>query len=316
MAVEALRRSDWGYKLIALALAFALWLYVTEERNPVADNVLNVPLETRAVPSDLVVAEKPTTVQVRVQGARQAVERLTPRDLQAFVNLSGAHAGANQRPVEVVLPSRVELVEVLPPQASVVLEQVTKTQLPVEVKLTGEPAPGYEVLAPLVRPQEVVVSGPRSWLEELAKGVVEVNIRGRTESLHLYLPVRLIERDGEEALPGPEVDPSAVEVFVPVAVAGVSKEVPVKVALEGDPAEGYKLGRIAVSPSTVRVYGAPEVLAGIKELVSRPVNISGARESLQVLLDFSPPEGLYLYPVAVAAVIEVLPDRNREPEAT
>ncbi|MGB9920275.1 MAG: CdaR family protein [Moorellales bacterium] len=314
--MEILRRSDWGYKLIALALAFALWLYVTEERNPVADNILDVPLETREVPANLVVADKPATVLVRVQGARQTVERLTARDVQAYVRLEGAYPGKNQRSVEVTLPSRVELVEVTPAQVSVVLEPVTKRQIPVEVRLKGEPAPGYEVLEPAVRPQEVVVSGPRSWLDQLAEGFVEADLKDRAGSLHLYLPVRLAEKTGEEARPGLTVDPPAVEVFVPVVASGASKEVPVKVALQGEPAPGYQLGRVAVTPSRLRVYGSPEVLAQVEELVSRPVDVTGAHRTLQLLLDFTPPEGLYLYPVSVTALIEVVPARNPRPGAT
>lgn len=307
MAVEVLKRGDWAYKLIAVVLAFALWLYVGEERNPVADNVLHVPLETRGLASNLVVAEKPAEVVIRVQGTRQLVGRLTARDVQAFVSLEGAQPGKNVRPVQVVLPARVELVEVTPAQVTVVVEEVSKRQLPVEVVVMGQPAPGYTRLRPVVRPQEVVVSGPRGWLDNLWKGFVEVNLAGREENFHAFLPVRLLEEGGREAKPGAIIEPATVEVFVPVVPAGPSKEVPVRVVLQGEPAAGYKVGKVVVTPQSVNVYGSREALAQIGYLASQPVDISGARQDVQAILDFTLPQGLFLEPVAVVAVIEIVP---------
>ncbi|MBC7347384.1 MAG: hypothetical protein H5U00_08015 [Clostridia bacterium] len=300
-------RQDWTYKVIAVVLSFALWLYVSEERHPVSDNVVHVPLETRGLAAGLVVAEKPAEVAVRVQGARQVVGRLTPRDLQAFVSLEGAQPGKSVRPVQVVLPPRVELVEVSPAQVTVVVEELSKRQLPLEVMVQGRPEPGYVALRPVVRPEEVVVSGPRGWLNGLAKAFVEANLEKRQGNFHAFLPVRLLEKGGKEVSPGTAVEPAAAEVFVPVVPTGPYKEVAVKVTLRGEPAPGYRVGRVAVNPATVRLYGSREMLAQVGFLSSQPVDIGGAREDVQALLDFSLPEGLYLEPVAVVAVIEILP---------
>lgn len=307
MAVEAVKRRDWAYKIIAVVLAFALWLYVGEERNPVADSVLNVPLEVRGLANGLVVADKPAEVTVRVQGTRQLVGRLTARDVQAYVSLEGAQPGKTVRPVRVVLPPRVELVEVAPAQVTLLVEEVSKRQLPVEVVVSGRPAPGYAWLRPVVRPAAVVVSGPQGWLDHLWKGFVEVNLAGREDNFHAYLPVRLLEEGGKEARLGALVEPAAVEVFVPVIPAGPSKEVPVRVALAGEPAAGYKVGQVAVAPPRVTVYGSREALAQISSLVSQPVDIQGARQDVQAVLEFSLPQGLFLEPVAVVAVIEIVP---------
>jgi YbbR domain-containing protein len=311
VAVEKLRRRDnLAYKLVSIALAFALWLYVSEERNPTGESVLEVPLEVREVPDELVVAEKPAEVVVRVQGAKQVVSRLTAREVQAFVSLGGAQPGKNVRTVQVALPSRVELVEVSPARVSVVVEEVSQRQLPVEVWVRGEPAPGYEALAPMVRPEEVVAYGPRNWLNRLSRGFVEVNVAARTGDFHGYMPVRLLERDGRETQPASSLNPASVEVFVPIVPVGSSKEVPVRVALEGEPAAGYKVGRVTVHPGMIRVYGSEEALARTAFVVSRPVDLTGARKTVRTSVDIVLPEGLRWDPVAVEAVVEIIPSKD------
>lgn len=300
-------RGNWAYKVISVALALGLWFFVTEEHSPVASNVINVPLETRNLSQGLVVAEKQSEVVVRVQGERERVNSLTSRDIRAFVSLQGARLGKNVQAVQVTLPPRVELVEVTPEQASLIVEEVQKKQLPVEVQIKGQPAAGFTALKPVLHPDAVVVSGAQSWLNRLGRAFVEAEVSGLRGNFHAYLPVRLADRNGYEESTGRGVDPLMVEVFIPVIPAGPSKEVPVKVTLEGNPADGVTIRRVTVNPATLRVYGSQDVLSQLTQLISLPVDISGLKQDIQMPLDFNPPAGVYIEPVAAMAQIEVNP---------
>lgn len=124
--------------------------------------------------------------------------------------------------------------------------------------------------------------------------LVDVRLRGPSSSLRRLAPGDLVAvLDVKSARPGRRLfhltpedvrAPFGVEVTqvnppaIPMTfeVAG-SREVPVKPAVEGDPAPGYVVGKITADPATVVVIGPQSNLSRLTEAMTEPVTIDGAR---------------------------------------
>ncbi len=115
--------SNWGLKLLALALSFMLWTTYTAP--PLAEVGYLVPLEFNNIPRELEISgEVPTQAHVRVRGRSALLRRLTPADLGITVDLSGRPAGETFIPLtpeQVATPYGASVVRLAPSQVRVLL---------------------------------------------------------------------------------------------------------------------------------------------------------------------------------------------------
>lgn len=301
-------RNDLGYKILAVLLALALWFYVNDEKNPRTESIFRVPLEMEDLPSGLVVADKPQEVEVRVQGRSQLLAQVSVRQIRATVDLSRATIGVNVEPVEVQLPAGLKLVTVTPSQVSISVDRITEKQFPVEVELKGRLPAGYRILAPLTQPEQVIVGGPETILNRINGVKVSVDVTGAEAPFRRSVPVTASDAEGRNLSDWLEISPATVEVLVPVVRDVPSRQVEVRVQLQGKPASGFRLEQVVVIPQEVVVLGPEGVLENLPYLVSDPVDISGISSDRVVALRFSLPPGVTLPSVQVQAVIRVAPE--------
>ncbi len=285
-------RSNNFYKILSIVLAFILWFYVNERQNPVAEHVINVPLEIQNLSTELVVSEKPDTVQVRFKGRHQVVEKTAPREFNAYVDLKKASVGNNLLPVSVNAPDTVELVEVYPDKVNIVVEKVSEIQIPLVVEQKGSTAPTYISLDPIVRPTKVSVSGPQHILEELGEAYVAVELQQQKTNYSEWLPVKVRNRKGEDVGQWVRIEPGVAHVFIPVIKDKPDKLLPLTVEITGKPAPGYQVERIIVEPASVAVYGPPELLDKYDQLQLGTVDVSGSRGNIAVEKELQLPQGL------------------------
>ena len=164
-----------GQKLLAMGLAFVLWLAIAGE--PIVERSLRVPLEFQNVPSDIeLVGEPPTTVEVRVRGASTALTRLAPGAVVAVLDLKEARPGRrlfHLEPEAVRAPFGIEVAHVLPVTIPVLLERTGARVVPVLPSVEGNPAPGYVLGRITSDPATVEVLGPESQLRRRGEAITE-----------------------------------------------------------------------------------------------------------------------------------------------
>ncbi|NLO89173.1 MAG: hypothetical protein GX088_02425 [Clostridia bacterium] len=262
------------YKLVAVFLALILWFNAWDQQNPVIEEVFNISLEVRNLPSQLVAVEGPGNIQIRVEGRKNVMEEITARDFQAYVDMNGAKMGEHEVGVEVSAPPGVYVVSVAPSKVILSVDERAQVQLPVKVEIEGSPAVGYKNLSPTVEPSEVIVSGPKSILKRVESAHVVVDIGGANENMVRILPV-VVRGESIDDKYQIMVSPSTAKVFVPVVREGLEKRVPVEVILTGAPAEGYTVERVVVQPREIRIFGPGDVLKNISRLSTYPVNVGG-----------------------------------------
>ena len=177
---------DWSLKLLSLAIAIVLWLVVTGQNEPVTAHV-NVQLNFIRPQALEISNDPPRTVDVMLTGSRNKLDDLTTLDLVATVDISDQRSGERvlrlADKAQIPLPQGVKVDAFQPSAIPVRLEPIVERQVPIEAKLEGKPADGYEVYS--VRPSKgsVMVRGPESHVIALQKVQTEsVWLSGHKES--------------------------------------------------------------------------------------------------------------------------------------
>jgi len=138
---------NWFAKLFSVVLATMLWITISGEAN--SEIGIIVPLEYRNVPHLLeITGDTTNSVEVRLRGPGTLIKAISPQDISATVDLGGIRPGEKivqltQRNVRV--PFGVDIVRVNPAQIRLNLERTLSKTIPVLVKISGEPLPGFKV---------------------------------------------------------------------------------------------------------------------------------------------------------------------------
>lgn len=118
---------NFGWKLLSLAFAAAIWLTVktvSSENTALKEAKLDrVPIRLVSSAADVRAFKvEPETVSVILRGRPEALERLTESDLRVFVDLTGADLDRDfRRRIEVAVPRGLTVFSVEPADAVVLV---------------------------------------------------------------------------------------------------------------------------------------------------------------------------------------------------
>jgi len=269
-------------RILSILVALLLWVYVTNEQNPVTDQTFSVPLVVQGTPRDYVVDGLPGTVSVRVRGTRIVIGTLQREDFSARVNLSNIQPGEQEVRVQLTAPPEVEVLQVSPTLVTVQADQIEEQNVPVNVVIRGTVADGMQAGEPMLEPAVATVRGPAGVLNEIRQLTVTVDVSGADETLTRQ--VRL-----DTGLEGVTVNPDRVTVTVPVTTLSV-QSLPIRLRLTGEPAAGYEVSGTTVRPQAVQVTARDNVLRATSAVNTMTIDVTGIsadveREVVLVLPD-------------------------------
>ena len=272
--------SEWaGRLLFSIALALALWGWVTTSRDPERTKTIpNVALAQPSLPDDLVITTELTPASMTVKGPRSAVEDLNASDLHPSLDLHGiAGPGTYAVKVDVPKPANIWSISTTPGTITIIVEVMTTKAFPVSPEITGSLGNQQQVDAFNPETSQVTVSGPQSLVNRIAKVVLPVDIGDKTgEFTNVYTP---IAKDANgETIAGLTITPGTINATVSVSTRG--KEIAVITQLSGSPASGFEIGDRRIIPDTVLVDGPADVLAKLITVNTDIVNISGATSDI------------------------------------
>ncbi len=162
--------ANFGWKILSLFLAVALWLIVVGGQELTTS--VAAPIEYRNIPRNLEIStDVPYRVHLEVQGPPGHLSPADLADTVVVLDLNSVNGPGEQTfditPRNVSLPATVMLSRAIPAQVRLNLERRVTRQVPVEVRLAGEPQPGYQVVRTEVIPQSVTVVGPESRVRQV-----------------------------------------------------------------------------------------------------------------------------------------------------
>ena len=253
--IVALAGSNLGLKALALIIAVGLWMAGHRD----TERAIEVPLEFRNIPSDLMVMDNRIDyVVLRVMGPRTSVSTLDADNVKLSLDLDGAKSGLLSYPLapgDFNVPRGVTVARITPPVIHLRLEPVAKRTLPVTVRLSGKPMSGYRIAQSTVQPENVAVQGPAEEVRRLASiETVPVDVEGHRDAIKRR--VRL-SNDGKPL----SITPDQVEVVITIDEEQASRAFePIEVH-----AKDFK-GAYNVSPKTVylRIAGPKNAVEKLK----------------------------------------------------
>jgi YbbR domain-containing protein len=288
-------RENTGLAALSVVLAFGLWIFVTDAENPEQTNVLPVDIPVRPVnvPAEVWVPEEmPTPVRVEVRVEENIFDSLTKDDFEATVDLEGLTVGDYRRPVEVrALTTRgnLRIVEILPEEIPVTLQQLVSKSVPVEIEIKGSPPPEFSLhpLDPEVN--NVKVAGPQNRVVEVTRAVGPIDIEGRTETFESAVRLEARDQLGNLVLEV-EVDPALIDVKIEIEQQSFSKALAVYPVVVGQQRQGYNIVGITVDPPVVTVFGPESFIDQAVAISTQPVDVGDATGDVvrTVSLDLPP----------------------------
>lgn len=193
-------------KILSVVAAIVLWMYVIGEVNPeIIQEIRNV--EVKLVNTEkltqtglLIMNQDYYSVNIKVRGRRSDINNTSPDDIHALADMRGFSEGVNSIPVEINLPSNLQLEEVNPLYIKVTIDEVVKRVKPVEVEFEGTTAKGYTYGKPKVSMDEIIVSGPKTYVESVDRIVATVNLNNSNTDISQSLPFRIVDSNNNEVL--------------------------------------------------------------------------------------------------------------------
>lgn len=183
---------NWTLKLISLALALMLWMFIMGERR--LEVGFTVPLELQNIPKHLMIAnEVPSLVDVRISGPRALLMKVSPNDISISVDLSDLQPGLTtfkRLEERLNLPSGLRVTRLSPSFIDIKLERIKEKKVPVKITLTGEPMAGYQVGSVKAMPDRVVIAGAESELKNVTEVTTDpIDLTGVNEGFSLIVPL-------------------------------------------------------------------------------------------------------------------------------
>ncbi len=319
--------------LLALFLGVVIWAVAINSENPLVVRTFpeSVSVDLENIPPGLVpLSGEGETVQLQVRAPKQWWDQVDRSSRQArmsrfraWVDLSGLSAGLHELEVHVEMAAQadreVRILAVTPERIPVRLDRIQEREMSVEVEVIDRSSvpTSYEIRTPMVEPAVVRVRGPRSRLDEIDRVVAQVEVNGARATVQVEAPIVLLDRQGKRVATGQrsvdvQVSPKQVVVTVPVQQRQGYRELIVRPVVVGEPAAGYWISDIDVTPQTISVVGLPAAVERLDPIVeTEPIDVTGLTagtltKDVEVLLpeDISPLQGNRL--VQVRIVVEAL----------
>ena len=158
------------------------------------DMTLTVPIEILNLPKQLVIYNQyQKEVEVTLRGPRTIMQEMRSRNLSLPVDLSKAEPdtvviSTDSLPLQ--LPSGIAVLRIQPASITLSIDQLIQRPIPVEAQIKGKIGPGYALKEITLSPDKILVSGPKSLLEQqttLKTAPIDLEGRTRPETIPVSL---------------------------------------------------------------------------------------------------------------------------------
>ncbi len=288
-----------GTAILALILGTIIWVNATYQTDRPREDFYptQIPIQVLNEPTDLVVVNEPVdSVRVRIRAFASSWDALTTSDFSVTVDWSKLDEGMHVVPVTVsVSDPTVTLVSVHPQAVYVRLERTDRQVHEVQVEVEGkEEVPlGYQAYDPVVEPRQVTLQGGSSQIARVAEVRGVVSVANQRNSIDRS--VELVARDESgQVIRGVQIVPASVRVQLAIERRENYREVAVRVRTRGQPARGYFVSSVNVTPATVTVVGPPAIIEAMGSLVDvkNDLDVTGATRLIAARMELDLPEGV------------------------
>ncbi len=292
---------DIGWKLLSLIIAVGLWFTVINTENPLESRSYTASIQLQNQESlfergYVVVNEDELTslrVTVKLRGQRLALDNLSKSStkVQAIVDLENVIYSYDGNPitvpVSIVIPSVVnnsfEILSKSIQSVSIDLQPYVNADFEIQPVVQYDAAGSQELINAVASPASVTAYGAKSIINSIASVKASVSVSDLTDDTVLTAAPVAYDADGNELK---NVTFSVNEISVKVSMDDM-KDVQLTSGVDGEPAEGYGISGIYISPDNIDVAGSEGSLKNFKEIELPTINVSGATSNVVKQFDLS-----------------------------
>lgn len=292
------KMSDVSIKISAVIIALFLWAFVMSDVNPeISRNIRNVPVSYTNV-SDLerkglvIMEPQEISIDVRITGKKSDVDNFDENNIVAQVDLSGYSEGqVRVRPTVGIVgrETSVQISDHQPREILFTFDRMIQREYSVRVITTGELGENYLLDDIDTSTSNIIVSGPRTWMNEVHEVLAYVDLNGRTSTATTNVAVTVVDDEGNEVR-GVEKSPNMINLEIPILR---TQTVPIELQTTGELPENFSVENLQVNPSQVAVKGDHRVVA-LNKINTEEININRLLEDTSLEVDLILPEGVEL----------------------
>ena len=281
----------WLPKLLCLIAACAFWVYVMNEQNPMVENTYTVPVEIRNLDRSLVAVNVPSKVKAKVRMPRSDMVYMRSDNIKAYVDLTNMTDGEfpNTR-IHISVPGDESVISVTPEYFDLVVDTYAVKTLPASVEVFGSPDANFSVESKMATPDTITIAGSSSRIAEANRAVISVNVAGKDKNFVEFDSVNVLDANGN-TVTGLDVMPSQVKVNVHMKELTKLGNLPMKVETTGEPAKGYKVGKITINPPVATLTAPISYFEKNQALELPAIDVTGESDTVRKMVDVPVPEG-------------------------
>lgn len=318
-------KQDLGLKIASLLLSVLLWMHVQSLEGQKQPYTFQSAVRIDNLPENLQLKTRDPKTSITVWGSPDVIEDFQKRRreelVRATVDAGEATDGISSYGVAVGPRSELANVEIRDfPSIQLEFEEKVTVTRKVEVVPGGELPAGFEFGTADVNPSDVQISGPKSLVLNIGSVQAKLNLTGLPSGATYRAKVELIDKEGNILTEG-QVSrlPTEVEITPALTPAKPRRSLLISPRFSGQPKVGFRIVRISVNPSQVRVQGDRDKLANVTVLETEPISLEGMLQTSRRQVSLILPPGITIQgsrTVEVTVVVEAIPVSTSTPEGS
>lgn len=298
-------KNKFASALVALLVAFGLWLYVITEVSPDSElTYYDIPVkmegETLLKERGLIItAMSSTNVDLTLSGNRIDLNELNSSNITLKADMTKIYdPGVHEIGYTISFPGNVAgnaftRENQYPDSISVTVERLSRKEIPVEVKYAGEAEDGYVIRRGdiLMDTEAIVVSGPASVVERIEKAVISIDLTGQTESISQNYRYTLCDAEGN-GVDSEMITVNTEEVHVDLIIQRYKMVELVVTLIAGGGADVTNVV-VDIDPETIQLSGSDAALEQVGDTLNLgTINLADYETSTQLIFQIPTYEGV------------------------
>ena len=210
------------------------------------------------------------------------------KQISASINLKNITEGQQSLPITVTYAGG-EVVTVTPKEVSIYVDTVSEKKVPVTTRIVGAVSSDMTIGTSVITPPEVTLRGATHRIDKVNKVVAPIDVTDHTGSFEAESDLVAVSDDGYD-IPNMRIIPERVMVQATMVSQMLSTHVPVKLVMTGELPKGIVVTKTEILPESIRITAPPSVLKELKEVKTKPMDISKLDGSVVSAVELDLPE--------------------------
>jgi len=288
-----LLRSNMKIKLVSLAFAFLMWIYVMAEVDPIITRDFSgvTPAISNAQDikkQELIISpESSLDVKLVLRGRRSLLKDIDNGDVYVLGYVKNPHVGKNVVEISAQLPSGVTAT-IIPDKLVVDMEELSVQKKNVEIIIDKGAEDGVVVSGMQIDPEYTFVEGPKSLVSKVKSVVCNVDIKDKKTNFSSKYTLVPVDSQGREV---EHVQLANKTAYVSLGIKA-EKKVPVEIVTKGEAPESYRIKGLSAEPEFVTISGESEAVDKINKILTKPVSLSDIYSDKNIEVELALPENI------------------------